>query len=191
MAVSTSTTILLAGFNGLAALVTFGMENPREQYYNKIPDVKENRIADVTNALGPIVADVNEFMQNGDDGSVEELTETNQATIALADSITPSDDLPGLRQALTDYYEPPKIYRRCRFSRDGCYYAFVPGVVLSLLPVGFQRASLDSTWFDAVSTVSYWLSAIALIIGVAMFLSFMYHRTKLDEMTENADFQLE
>ncbi|WP_423997948.1 hypothetical protein [Halorubrum trapanicum] len=191
MVVSTSTTILLAGFNGLAALVTFGMENPRNKYYNKIPDIKGNRLDDVHNALSPIVADVNKFTQDGEDGSIEKLTAEDQASIALADSTTPSDDFPELRQALDEYYEPPKVYRRCRRSRDGCYYSFVAGVILSILPVGFQRASLDGTLFDAISVGAYWVSAGTLIIGVIMFLSFMYHRSKLDKMTENADFQLD
>lgn len=107
-------TVLITALGATGGFVTFAMENPRDKYKSSIVDVKENRVADVTNALGPIIADVNEFKREEDGESIEELTDEDEATVALAASLSPDDDLPEVREAIVDFYEPEETYERCR-----------------------------------------------------------------------------
>jgi len=188
--VSPLSSLIFTAISGLAGLITFGMAHPKEQYYDQIPDVKENRIADVVNALAPIVSDVHEFMESGDNGSPEELTEVEMASVALADSLSPSDDLPDLKESVGDYYEPQKFYKRCRKLHDACYAAFVSGVILGLIPALISLELVVSGVPGYIGAVSYWLAALATLSGVLFFFTYLYYRNKLDSMTESADFQL-
>lgn len=174
----------------LAGLITFGMEHPRKQYLKSIPDVKNDRLAEVNNALGPIVSDVIEFMEQGDDGSAEDLTETDQATVALAESLSPSDDLPDVKEAIKNFYFPERVFKWCRRSHDACYVFFVSGVVLGIIPAAAETSVADDKIPGIASAVSYWGAAGATILGVVVFLVFLWLRSRLDNMTEAADFKL-
>lgn len=174
----------------LAGLITFGMDHPREQYLSSIPDVKNDRIAEVNNALGPIVSDVIEFMKDGEDGSIEELTETDRATVALAESLSPSDDLPDVKEAVKQFYRPERIFKWCRRSHDACYGFFVTGAVLGAVPAAADTSVAGEIIPGLLSAISYWGAAGATVIGVVVFFIFLWLRSKLDDMTEAADFKL-
>lgn len=175
----------------LAGLITFGMEHPRDQYFDSISDVKDDRLAEVHNALGPIVSDVIEFMEEGDDGSAEDLTETDRATIALAGSLSPSDDLPDVKEAIKEFYFPERIFKWCRRSHDACYVFFVLGVVLGGVPAASETSIASDKIPGIISAVSYWGAAGATVLGVMLFAAFLILRSKLDHMTETADFKID
>lgn len=181
-------TVLLGIVGSIGTFVTFAMENPRSEYYSKIPAVKEDRIADVANALGPIVADVHEFQSEHGGQSVESLTDYDRASVAVADSLSPDDDLPDLRDAIRDFYQPEQTYRRCRRARDWTYRSFVGSVLLAVIPLGSRFVSQS---VSTLLSVSYVLSGSSIVLGVVFFLWFQRSRENLDEMTEAADFSLE
>lgn len=191
MAIPSLSSLIFVLISTLAGLITFGMEHPRGQYYENIPDVKNDRLAEVTNALGPIVSDVIEFMQDGEDGSPEELTEIDRATVALADSISPSDDLPDLKSAMKEFYWPERVFKWCRRTHDSSYIFFVCGVVFGVIPAVNEINSISFQIPGLVGAVSYWLAAIATSTGIILFFSFLYLRSELDDMTEQADFKVE
>jgi hypothetical protein len=180
-------TVLIAALGATGGFVTFAMENPRDKYKSSIVDVKENRVADVTNALGPIIADVNEFKREEDGESIEELTDEDEATVALAASLSPDDDLPEVREAIVDFYEPEETYERCRKCRDWTYSSFVISIILVLLPQLSRLLPLPKI----VSVGMFVASGVGLIGGVGLFFYFQRLRTQLDKMTESADFSLE
>lgn len=177
----------IAALGVIGGFVTFAMENPRDKYKSSIVNVKENRVADVTNALGPIIADVNEFKRREDGESVEELTDEDEAAVALAASLSPDDDLPDVQEAIVDFYEPEETYERCRKCRDWTYAAFVLSIIFVLLPQISRLYPIPKV----LITVMFSGSILSLISGIGLFFYFQRLRTRLDEMTESADFSLE
>jgi len=183
--------LLLTAIGILGGFATFLLAHPKEKYGEEIPEIKQNRLSDVCNALGPVVSDSYDFASDDGDQAHEDLSSDNKATIAVTQSISAPDDLPPIKEALEDFYEPEKTFQRCRQVYFGSYGAFVISILAGAAPTTFSyfNSSIpNAPFWGAIAT---WMAVLAVLVGAGLLGYFIRLNSKLDSMTEGAKFTLE
>lgn len=150
----------------IGTFATFVLEHPKEKYHQEISSIKENRLNDVCNALGPIISDSYDFAKTNDDSAHEELEQNERATVAAANSITPPDDIPPLKDAIKKFNEPEHCYQRCRQAYFGSYGMFFLAIITGGLPAIIDWSEQAISNQDVIFTVAIWLSSIFAFSGI-------------------------
>lgn len=188
---ATSFLNLIAPVIGLVGVfATFILEHPRG-YQSDIPEVKQNRLDDVCNALGPILSDSYDFVSESEDRAHEDLHEDERATIAVRKSITPVDDIPPLEESIDDFREPETAFKHCRLSYFASYILFLIAILAGAVPVVMEYTAGKIAYESAVSGVATATSLIAVVAGVITIFYFIYTNSRLDSMVESATFSLD
>lgn len=178
-------TILSAG----SSLVVHGMDHPKDTYRVAVTEIQDDIWNDVCGELGPIVADVYEFVEeDSNDHTQENLSRGAKASMVLRRVLEDRDDLNGLEEKLEELDEPKRTYKRCRQSRTRAILLLAGamigyGIVSSMLFVVNQTSTVT-----LVETAIFTVSSGALIGAAWMALRYFNTLKGLDKMTEDHDF---
>lgn len=175
----------------VGAFATFVLEHPKDKYHSEITSIKENRLNDVCNALGPIISDCYDFAKTDDDSAHEELEQSERATVAVANSITPPDDVPPLQEAIQSFNEPERVYTRCRNAYYGSYILFFLAISSGAIPIIPEITGLESANYPMGMQILSGVSIVLLFVGILSILYFIYLNQRLDGMAESANFTLD
>lgn len=172
-----------------AMLIVRVMDHPKGEYRTEVREIQEDIWNDVCGELGPIVADVYEFVEEDSNDHVQEnLSRGAKASVILRRVLSSRDDLNGLEEKLEELDEPKRKYKKCRQSRTRTAALFI----ISMFGFGLVSSMLffvDQTSTVALAeTVILTVSSIAVIGAVWMALRYYSTRRYLDEMTEDNGF---
>lgn len=178
---------LISAIGGLASRF---FSDPRDSYREKISDIQEDRLGDVTDALGPIVSDAYLFMRDGDSNEPKELEAENRASVAVTNSIDESEDLSPVKGAINRYFYPVKAFRRCRLLYDFTGYSFIIAVVAGVLSPAIEILDTNDVIPPLALFVIVLIAFLSMFIGMVSFGCQRYYAKKLDEMSETSEFTL-
>lgn len=186
----TFASLILPAVGLVGAFITFLLEHPKDQYQGEISTIKDNRLSDVCNALGPIVSRSYDFARGNGDQVHEDLSSDNKATVAVTNTITPPDDVPLLKDAIMKFHEPEETYQRCRQIYFASYATFIISTITGAIPTAVVYFNGMVPHPEIVGAIANWISVIAFITGALFIGYFIYLNSKLDSMSESAAFSL-
>lgn len=167
-------------FGGLLRLT----EHPKKEYEDDVEALQQDRWNDVCAELGPVVADVYSFVDNGDDGNPENLSDGQRAGNLLRQALDDRGDLESVEQELQRLDEPKKVFKRCRKERTDAIrlsgYSFVGFGIYLLI-------SIESTYTDLGSLVIV-AAGVFIVLALSSLKNHFDKRQELDEMTEDLNF---
>lgn len=179
----------------IGGFATFVLEHPKEKYYEDIPAIKENRLNDICNALGPIVSSSYDFARSDEEDedveAHEELEQNDRATVAVAESISPPDDIPPVRTAIEKFKKPEIIYGRCRRAYFLSYAMFFIAILCGGVPTVMNYTVNASGEQIVLLNICIWTSIIVAAIGICSIFYFIHMNQILDSMSESSQFSLD
>lgn len=176
-------------FSAVASLVVRQMDHPKEEYLGEVKDIQKDRWNDVCGELGPIVADVVEFVEDkSNDHTQENLARGAKASMVLRKVLNDRDDLGDLESKLDAVDVPKREYRRCRRYRKRSFLIFIAafsGFGIASVMFYFSPQTLITA---LIETVIFTLSGCLMMVAALAAKESLDAREVLDEMTEEKDF---
>lgn len=169
--------LFLSIFGIIGTLSRLILDDPNEKFYGKIPEMQNYRLDDICDELGPIVSAAYGFMEDDSAQVPEDLDDTDKATVATHDVITPTDHLSDLQGAIERYYEPPLACRRCRQARNISSLLFLVGTLLGAAPVLIDYRFPSNPTLGTIAAICFWLSLLALILGSVAVIAYLRYKT--------------
>lgn len=178
-------------FSIIGGIATHQFENPKSDYKDDISTIQSDRLSYLSDDLGTLVSQAYEFMRDTEGQSPEQLSSQDQAAVAITDVLDTPEDISNLRGKAEDYFRPPEVYQSCRQYRDWGSLFFIIGASSGLFPpvIRFQYPDLHIADLFAFGTTI--VAFIVSLGGLVCLIQFIRTRRQLDEMTEQADFDLD
>lgn len=171
--------------SGLASVISGVYDHPREEYLEKVKQVQKDRLDDVCDQLGPVVAIAARAVQNDEgEDSPEDLTEEDKAAFFMRQGITQYDDFDKLQQSLGDFHEPKELYRNARRQYEWGFKLFISSFALVALSAFLNLA------MEIETEMLLNLAAVTFVIGSLAVSQYIFtYRKKLNEMCDENEFE--
>lgn len=162
--------------------------HPKSAYYSQVKEIQDDRWNSVCNELGPIIADVYEFVNTNDnDHDAGDLSKGDVAALHLRRVLDGRGDLNNLEGALSKLDEPADAYRVCRYRWSRSVKLYIASILLGIIATGLLYVS-ESFWAIASGIIIATISSVAVGLAIRDFYLHLEKKDELDEMAEDVDF---
>jgi len=161
--------------------------HPKAEYKEDIKKVQDDRWNSVCNELGPIVADLYEFVnKESNQFEAEDLSKGDKAAFFLRLALDGRSELEQVEDALSSLDEPKRLYQECRTKWNSSLRLFLIAISGGLVVAFLQVSELSG--IESIVQILIGVTFVLLAMGGIELKRYIDMKEEMDEMIEGVDF---